>query len=72
MVTWAEEPTPREWQFYAVCSQLRADRRRLARAQERREFWRMVRCDLAAFAAVLVTMAVCYAVAWGLFALVGA
>jgi hypothetical protein len=72
MVTWAEEPTPREWAFYATCSQLRADQRRLERAQERREFWRVVRCDLAAAVGIIVTMAVCYAVAWGLFALVSA
>jgi hypothetical protein len=72
MVTWAEEPTPREWAFYAVCSQMRADQRRLARAQERREFWRVVRCDLAAFAGILATMAAFWLVAWGLFFLVSA
>jgi hypothetical protein len=56
MVTWAEEPTPREWAFHAVRSQLRADQRRLERAQERREFWRVVRCDLAAGALAIGTV----------------
>jgi fatty acid desaturase len=70
MVSWAEEPTPREWQFYAVCSQLRADQRRLERAQERREFWRVVRCDLAAAVGIMLAVAVAYVGIWWLWALV--
>lgn len=71
MVSWAE-PSLREVSYRAAWSQMRSDRRRQQEAANRREHRREMKCELAAFAGILVTMAVCYAVAWWLWALVGA
>lgn len=56
MVSWAEEPTPREWAFHAVCSQMRADRRRQQEAANKREHRREMWCEVAAGALAIATV----------------
>lgn len=76
MVMWGEPwpETAREWEFYAVCSQLKADQRRQEAWEERQAFRREITSMLKGAGTVLgilASVAVAYVMAWGLWAVAG-
>lgn len=69
---WPE--TAREWELYALCSQLDADYRRMqaraAREGHRREMAAMAKAG-GVVIGCLLTMALAYVLIWGLWAVAG-